>query len=114
MKKILITSIALLFGCAVFAQSAGEHPQFPYASYKCELMNPDAYPQFPYASYYWEEMNSDAFPPSVYSTSKEINTTPPAQGPNSPTTKYKAEMMKPDYPSYPPSASPYKKKMLPY
>ncbi|MBE0648495.1 MAG: hypothetical protein IH596_12005 [Bacteroidales bacterium] len=83
MKKILLISIALLFGCTVFAQSAVDYPQFPSVTYKCVQMNPDC------------------FPPSCYAKVKDYHPTPPVSGPSYPVTKYNPEMMKPDYPSYP-------------
>ena len=102
MKKIFFICIALLFGCSVSAQIAGDYQQHPYAKYKNEQMAPDAYPGFPSAEYNYAQMAPDCFPPSAYSSAKEYKPLPPLYDKqNVLIIKYKPEKMKPDYPSYP-------------
>lgn len=100
MKKILLISIALLFGCTLFAQSPIDYPKYPYATYKCAQMIPDYNELPPWAVFNQAQMVPDCFPPSCYAKSKN-QPTPFVEEPGYPVTKYKREMMKPDHPSYP-------------
>lgn len=104
MKKNLLIAIALLFGCTVFAQNSVDYPQYPCVKYKCEQMNPDFGNPPPWTVLNPAVMPTDCFPPSCYGLKKNYIPTPPAYGPNSPKVKYHPEMMKPDYPGYPPTS----------
>jgi len=101
MKKILLISIALLFGCTIFAQSTDDYPQYPIATYKCVQMSPDCNDPQPWGVLQSSSMLPDCFPPSCYAMSKNHHPTPPVSGPNSPITSYKLEIMKTDSPNYP-------------
>ncbi|MBN1198811.1 MAG: hypothetical protein JXA23_05630 [Bacteroidales bacterium] len=113
MKKILFLSIALLFGCTVFAQSAVDYPQYPTIQYKCEQMCPDHNELPPWAILNSAQMVPDCFPPSFYGMGKEHHPTPFVQGPNYPTIKYNPEQMRPNSPAYPSVAYPHRRMMLP-
>ncbi|MFC2102185.1 hypothetical protein ACFLS7_04250 [Bacteroidota bacterium] len=102
MKKILLISIALLFGCTLFAQSNADYPEYPNVTYyKCTQMISDVNQLPPWVGVNSGPMYPDCFPPSCYANTKQYEPTPPVSGPGCPVTKYNPEMMKPDYPSYP-------------